>query len=420
MSLLLWACSTEENEDLNLDLDLPSYPSDTVQFKDISLQTFRADGSRTDNLDFTVLGQMHDSMLGSTQAAFYTQIGLNGIANIPANAVLDSMVFNMRYIGGYGNNDYPLDITISELDEVLYSDSQYTNLSNVAVGTELARIDNFTFHSNRAGIRFRIDDYWLNNDLFAGKTYSNNDEFQKAIKGFAVEVSPNNNLEKDGFLAYFSPSNPESEVVVYFTYEADNGVDIETQISFDFVSQVKRFSRIEHLYQNAPVAAYLSEDSTSANRAFVQALGGLYTKISIKEQVKALSEKGNVALHHAELLLPCDCGLHSSYFPPVRFLDLKTRGDNGGLVDVLDRSNFSWSRSYDGIQNRFRYLITSEIQFMLTELKKNPDYKIQPLVMQTIKNDPIAFTVGHYIAKGAAATRNNGATLNIYYSKLEE
>lgn len=419
---LLSSCGTDDNENLGLDLGLPAYGYDTVVHKNLQVKTIKVDPSRTDNLDFLVLGALTDSVLGVTEANIYSQVGINGVIEIPKSAVLDSFVLNLKFIGGYGNENYSHDLSVYQLSDGLSADSQYTNISSITIGSLLAEKNDVKFPASRNTLSFRVDDLWNNTDLFLGKSYSSSDEFQEAFNGFAIK-SESNADKNDGYLAYFSPSSGESGLVAHYHYfernEQNELTRIDATLTFSVSSGVKRFSEIRHLYDSYPANDWLKSDSTNSVKGFVQAIGGTRVEIELPE-LYDLAASGEIAVQKAELVLPCDCDLHNSVFTPLNFLDLKTKNPADAVVDVLDKGRFYWTRTYNGAEKAFVYNITSEVQFMLTQRRKSDDYVIQPLILQTIKNDPVAFSVGRYAVKGGSAVRGEGAELMIYYSKLGE
>lgn len=421
-SALLSSCSTDDNENLGLDLGLPAYGYDTVIHKNLQVKTVKVGPSRTDNLDFLVLGTLTDSVMGVTKANVYSQVGVNGVVEIPKNAELDSFVLSLKFIGGYGNEDYPHNLSVYQLSEGLSTDSQYTNISSIPTGSLLAEKKNVRFPASRSVLSFRVDDLWNNTDLFLGKSYSSSNEFQEAFSGLGIQ-SETDADKNDGYLAYFSPSSAESGLVAHYHYFERNSqnelIRIDAKLTFSVSSGVKRFSEIQHVYESYPAKKWLASDSSNSVKGFVQAIGGTRVEIELPELYE-LAASGEIAVQKAELVLPCDCDLHNSIFTPLNFLDLKTKNPADAVVDVLDKGRFYWSRTYDGAKKAFVYNITSEVQFMLTQRRKSDDYVIQPLILQTIKNDPVAFSVGRYIVKGGSSVRNNGAELMVYYSKLSE
>ena len=415
------SCGTDDNEDLDLDLGLEPIPYEEVVLDQVHVSTQEVGTVRTDNLDFTVLGNLQDSVFGETRAHFYTQVGLNGIVNIPKNAVLDSLVFAMKYIGGYGNNQSLQDFSIYRLGEALNKD-EYTNQSSVQLGELLATKRNVSFPASRNTLSFRVDNLWNSTNIFVGKEYSSSEQFQEAFEGFAVRSTSTNDRD-DGYLAYFSPSNAESRFVAYYHYfeKGDDGdlKEVDETLVFDFVNNSNRFSQIVHDYSGQPVENWLNNDSTNSYRGFVQAIGGTEVTIELP-QLQDLAASGEIAIQKAELVLPCELGWHPSPLNPLRFLDLKTKNPADIVVDVLDKSNFFWTRTYDVSESAFVYNITSEVQYMITEKRRDPNFVIQPLFLQTIKNDPVAFSVGRYVVKGARSSRPDGAYLALYYSKLDK
>ncbi|MCB0738500.1 MAG: DUF4270 family protein [Bacteroidetes bacterium] len=415
------ACSTSDNEALDLPLDLPTYQHNEVRLDQVELSTIKSKSSRTDNLDFALIGLLNDSIYGSTQATFYTQIGLGGLVNIPKNAIIDSVVFRLNFIGGYGNSSFKHNYGLFEVADSFELDSKYTNTSNLALGSKLAEINQKRFTANSKSLSFRIDNFWHTSNAFVGKEYSSSSQIQKEIIGFAVQANSSPEVN-DGYVGYFSPTNAESGVFAHYHYYERNDknelIKTDALLQLTFKDGTKRFSQVLHDYNGAPVQAYLNADSTSASRGFVQAIGGSTISINLPE-LTHFRDSGEIAIQKAELVLPAELNVQPANLPPLLFLDLKTKNPAGTVVDVLDRGNFYWARNYSSAKGGYVYLITSEVQYMLTEHKRDEEFKIQPLILQPVVNDPIAFSAGRIVIKGGKSTRKDGAHINLYYSKLD-
>lgn len=416
---IVFLSSCTKDEYLDIDLGLASYPDNTIILDELVVKTVKDDSLRTDNLNFHLIGTTNDPVFGVTKASINTQIGLLGIIDVPKNAVLDSMVLRLRYLGSYGDNEFSHNIVVNQLEEGLNQSRSYYNTSEVKKGSVIGTIDNTKFNAaTNPYISIRIDDLWNNTDFFVGQTYNGSSEFQEKVKGISIESTSIAN-ENEGNIGYFNLVDINSGITAYYhTFQQENGQLVEeySSIQFQLVSDVKTFSKVENNESGSMIEQYLNADSSNTAYAFAKAFGSSHIQVSTP-QMKQLADSGALAFHKVELVMPIAEEYTSDIFSVASFLDIKYQDTTGALNSPADESKPYWTRAYSSDDKAYVYNLTSYYQSVLLEYKSDPNY-IQPVLnLSLVKNNPIAFSAGRVVLKGSKA--KNGAFLRIYYSKIE-
>ena len=420
LSILGLLSSCTSPDDLGLDLGLDAFPSDTLILKDVQLQTVREDSLRTDNINFQLLGSINDDVFGVSKSTIFTQLGLDGSIDIPADAEGDSVILELAYINYYGDADAEQSFSVYTLARPIDDSRAYYNTSSVKLDQKIGQTDNFKLSSSNGKLRVNISSLWGQSAFQAGRTYTVDDDFQNDF--FGIAVVPETDFEsKQGAIAYFNLVNQTSSLVAYYHYTGDNGgqpVRQNGEMTLQFQTRVKSFSEFTHDYDGLPISDYLSAEKTNADRGFIQALGGSYVQVDLPE-IKALLDSPTIVFHKAQLVLPCDCDLHDENFTPISFLDIKAQNEEGDLSDIPDKSKVYWVRSYDTSKKGYVFNITNYAQNLLNNYRKNPEFVDHGLVLKAIKNEPVPFSAGRFVVKGSSMNREDGAYLEIFYSKID-
>ena len=421
LGLLTAVHACKSPDDLGLDLDLNEFESDTLIIDDIRVQTQREDSLRTDNINFHVLGSINDSVFGPSQASIYSQLSLNGAIAFPNNAEVDSIILQMAFIDYYGDLQDDQDFAVYELKHGFDAERDYYNTSSLKLGDKIGQTKNFRLDSSNGKLRINVTKLWGRNAFRAGQSYDQTDDFQDDFKGIAVV--PQSNMETNqGIIYYFNLVSLESYMNVHYHYYTTSGSRLEREeaiAELQFQTDAEVFSSFSHDYSGKLVEDYIDADSSNANRAFVQAFGGTYTSIDISA-LQSLIDSPLIAVHKAELVLPCDCDLHDVYLKPIPFLDIKYVAENGNLTDLPDKSKVYWVRAYNGGQNAYVFNITNHAQQVINNYRFNEEYSDNGLTIKAVKNEPIPFSAGRFVLKGSRTKRPQGSYMRIFYSKIDQ
>ncbi|MGB0429336.1 MAG: DUF4270 family protein [Bacteroidia bacterium] len=421
LSLILLAAACNQNDELVIDLDLNEFPEDTIILKDVQLKTIKEDSLRTDNLNFHVIGSINDSVFGPSKSTLFTQLGLGGTIGIPNNAELDSVILRLDFVSYYGDLSAEQSFDVYMLSDSIDNEEQYYNTSAIALGEKIGSIENFKMTEADGGLKIDISKLWGKNVLKPGSNFSKDDAFQQSLYGLAI-VPTAIVGENEGVFYYFNLASANTYVNAYYHYYTRVGSLLDReygQAEMQMRSNTKKFTRYTHNYSNTAVEESINTDSVSQYRTYIQALGGCYTQIQIPE-IKQLANTSQFAFHKVELVIPCETALHSENIDPITFMDIKTFNSSNDLVDVADRAKVYWIRAYQPTQQAYVFNITSHAQNVLVKYQTNPDYTDPGLAIKAVKNEPIPFSAGRFVAKGSSALRSDGAYVRIYYSEIDQ
>lgn len=412
--------SCKSPDDLGLDLDLNEFPSDTLVIDNLPIKTVREEQLRTDNINFQVLGSINDSVFGPSQASIFTQLSLNGAVNFPINTESDSAILELSFIDYYGDLGDPFDVGVYLLAEEMDQSTDYYNTSSVALGDRIGGLKDFRLMANDGKLRIDVSDIWGESSFQPGKEFSLTSEFQDEFYGIAIvpESVPDVN---QGALYYLNLVSLESSLNVYYHYYETSGSKldrVEAVAELQFQTDAESFSRFSHNYASTLVESYLDANESDADRAFVQALGGTYASIDISA-LRNLLDSPLIAIHKAELVLPCDCDLHDDFLKPIPFLDIKSVTEDDNFEDLPDQSKVYWVRAYNNDENAYVFNITNHAQEVLNGYRFTDGYEDLGLAIKAVKNEPIPFSAGRFVVKGSSATRMDGSFIRIFYSKID-
>lgn len=418
LAFAVFACKSPD--DLDLELDLNEFPSDTIVIDNLPIQTVREEALRTDNINFQVLGSINDSIYGPSKASIYTQLSLNGAINFPINTENDSAILELSFIDYYGDLGDPFDVGVYLLAEEMDQSTDYYNTSEVALGDKVGSIKNFKLKANDGKVRIDVSKLWGSGAFVPGNEYSLTSAFQQDFYGLAIipESVPNLN---QGAMYYLNLVSLESALNVYYHYFETSGSKldrIEAVAELQFQTDAESFSNVTHNYENTFVDEYLKRNEADADRAFVQALGGTYATINISA-LKSLADSPAIAIHKAELIMPCDCELHDPFLSPIPFLDIRAKTEDGSFEDLPDKSKVYWVRAYNSEEQAYIFNITNHAQQVLNSYRFVEGYEDLGLAIKAVKNEPIPFSAGRFVVKGSAAQRTDGSYLRIFYSKID-
>lgn len=408
--------SCESPEELGLDLGLNEFPSDTLILKDVRVQSNREDSLRTDNVNFQLLGSINDETFGESKSSIFTQLGLDGSIEIPSDAEGDSVILKLTYINYYGNADAEQSFSVYTLKQPIDNSRSYYNTSSVKLGEKIGEKKDFKFSGSDGSLKIDVSDLWGKSAFRAGRSYTVDTNFQNDFYGIAI-VPESDFGPKDGSIVYFNLVSLSSSLVAYYHYTSDDNRQTG-EMSLQFQTRVKSFSEFTHNYEGLPINDYFQSDKTDADRGFIQALGGSYVSVDLPE-IKSLLDSPIIVFHKVQLVLPCDCDLHDENFTPISFLDIKAQNENGDLSDIPDKSKVYWVRSYDTGKRAYVINITNHAQNLLNNYRKSPDFTDYGLVLKAIKNEPVPFSAGRFVVKGSSLNREDGAYLEVFYSKID-
>ena len=398
----------EENTDLGMDV-LPSTDlinvKNLVERNSISSFTYREDSVQTDEPSPTLLGMFDDPEFGRTSVDLATQFRLQFFPDFGTNPVVDSVRLYLYYRGVYGDTVTPQTLRVYELESSLSVDEEYyqgvdlkSYASDQVIGekvfTPQIRIDataNDTLTRLFSLIKVPLDNS-LGEKLINADSLQmvNNDVFLEYFKGLYIEAEKD---AEDGgaILQLDAASNDEfqgSALVVYYNNDENmNEEEPDTLLNpYVITSFSARVNSIEHDYSGTRFYENLNQENTEDSLIYVQATGGLRSKIYI-DDLTNWKDSVNTAINKAELIFQVDTlASEVEKYPPPRqllFTVLDEEGREFLPVDYLF-SDVYYGGALNTEDYTYRFNITQHVQqiidreaenkgFFLTTARKNSE-----------------------------------------------
>lgn len=330
----------------------------------------------TKNLLYTLLGEIHDPVFGTTKAGFCAQFALQGSnTTFGDNLSLDSVVLTLQYGGYYGDTLSGLHLEVYELNEALTNAQYYSNENNPShLGNNLVyssatvlpmpnsrvRIDTTT---HTAHMRIRLSNNFgsrlLNldeNDL------TNNSAFQSAFKGLVVMATANGT----GNLCYFSPTAALSGITLYY-----KSGEINKKYTFPITTDCARYNFFTHDYSTADPdfqrQVINGDTSLGKETLYIQPTGGVKTHINLDAFGNWVKDK-NIVINKAELIITnTDLSEHTFSYPGNIGLQLVNADNTTTYVpdDAVYTSTSYFGGTYDADKKEYRFRLTYYAQGIL-------------------------------------------------------
>ncbi|MEE4286609.1 MAG: DUF4270 domain-containing protein [Mariniphaga sp.] len=435
--LIAWTITTlafftacNEPNDLGMEL-LPT--TDLIEVKNlveknsISSFTYTDDPIPTDEPSKSLLGSFYDPVFGKTTINFATQFRLQDFPEYGTNPEADSVKLFLYYRLIYGDTITPQKFRIYELESPLDVDQNYNqdvNLKELAstqlIGevdyTPVVRQDSASQDTFYQLITIPLDNS-LGQKLVDADSLQmiNNDVFLEYFKGLYIEAEEQTTTGGTILTleAAASSSFQGSALVVYYNNDENKAEDEPDTLLNPYV--ISRFSArvnsIEHDYSGTPFEANLNVDSGNDSLIYVQATGGLKSKIYI-DGLTSWKDSANIGINKAELVFQIDtiASEVDKYTPPLQL-----------LFTVLDEegteflpSDYSFSSAYYGGGLRsdytYRFNITQHMQQIIDGIAENHGF-----FLTTARKNSEANRV---VLKGSNS--QTGIKLVITYSKFLE
>lgn len=413
------------------DLGIEILPTDdliavknVVLKDDISSFTFREELIRTDEASNSLLGSLNDPEFGTTTINFATQFRLQFFPDFGKNPVADSIKLVIRYQTIYGDTITPQKIRVFELESSLDVDGEYyqdVDLKSMASSLLLGEIDyRPRIMLDSTGTEIFQQAFSIPLDISLGEKLinadslrlTNNDTFLTFFKGLFIETEP---LSGEGgtILSLDATSNSSylgSGLVLYYNND-ENNAETESDtlfIPFLISENSARVNSISHDYSDTPFEDNLDSELVEDSLIYVQATGGLKSKILI-DGLSSWQDSVNIAINKAELIFQVDTIASDieNFFPPSQllFTVVDSLGEEFLPIDyVFDPSYYG---GYLRNDYTYRFNITKHLQQIIEGSASNYGFFLTPAEKSGEAN--------RVILKGS--TSKTGIKLVITYSK---
>lgn len=445
---ILQACNNPDE----IGLDIANFGINTAISDNTTIKasTVKEDDVITQDLTRYPIGYLKDPHTGITKAAVAATL------NMPSNdlvfgnnIVLDSAVLVLRYSNNfYGdslNSTYRF--TVHQLTEKLNSTTTYYNTTPVnfnpseigsLVVNKIRLKDSIRVNQIIKGrkdslikipphLRIPISANFINANFFnapAG-TFVNNKTFTDFIKGIYIKTDPPSGSQAGG-IPFFDLSSGASKLELY--YRNVNATIDTNYTTFSINNNISRVvANFTHDYTGTEVATQLANPNTSYTKTFVQALGGLRTKITFSDlaNLKAL---GNIVINKAVLEVKVESGTDVPFAPAPRLIFYQT-----DIADqrqpVPDLNPFDgrsvgvdgFGGTYNSVTKSYSFVLTAYIQDLLSgKTKQYANYLA--VVDKDFQNPTTAINpsgaVAGKVVLGSGTNANYPMKLTVIYTKV--
>jgi len=417
--------SCEEKSSIGVEV-LPDGDLVTIRstIKEIKSFTHSEDSIRTDESSSSLLGSFSDSLFGNTTINLATQFRLSEYPDFGPNPKADSVNLYIYYRIIYGDTIAKQKFRVYELESPLDFDSKYTqdvDLKSMASSKLLGeyeykpkiKIDSTTKDTFYQLINIPID-ISLGEKLINADSLQmvNNDVFLEFFKGLYIETERQNShggtilsletLPVGGF--------DGSALVLFYSNDSSRRVNKPDTLYMPYLisSYSARVNQIKHDYSGTPFLENLNSETNQDSLIFVQATGGLKTRIII-DNLTSWADSVNTAINKAELIFQIDTVASQVHrFPPPGQM-LFTVVDSVGKEFLPKDYVFSPTFYGGGLRADYTYHfnITQHLQEIIDGNTGNYGFFLTP----ARKNDQ----ANRVILKGS--TSKTGIKLVISYSK---
>ncbi len=420
--------SCEEQSSIGVEV-LPAGDLITIRssVQDINSFTHSEDSIRTDEASSSLLGSFTDSLFGNTTIDFAAQFRLYEFPEFGTNAEADSVKLYLYYRIVYGDTITKQKFRVYELESSLDVDSRYTQdidlksmASSDAIG-ELeyrprVKLDSTSKDTFYQLINIPID-VSLGEKLINADSMQmiNNDVFLEYFKGLYIETEKQ--TSKGGAIlsleAVQQGSFNGSALVLFYHNDSvksklDATKDSALLMPYIISSYSARVNHMEHDYSGTPFFGNLNSETNQDSLIFVQATGGLKSRIII-DNLSSWADSTNTAINKAELIFQIDTiATQIHKFPPPSQM-LFTVVDSVGKEFLPKDYVFSPTFYGGSLQKDYTYHfnITQHLQEIIDGNTGNYGFYLTP----ARKNDQ----ANRVILKGS--TSKTGIKLIISYSK---
>ncbi|MCG8574511.1 MAG: DUF4270 domain-containing protein [Flavobacteriales bacterium] len=384
---------------------------DSLQSESLNLQkidTFTVvtysdlvDSMDSDETSTNLLGSYVDPIFGKVDCGVVTQIlpsSVNPDLGTSASTVMDSVVLSLRYssLRKYGNlrdmtfEVYQITDQLQRDDQTYYTfDTPNITGSNLMLAgseTQLPAIYDFQIVGTdtlEAQLRLHLDPSFGDYLVAANEAgqISSDETFSSYFKGLYIKVDGSSYGEGEGAVLYLSLEHEDSKLSLYF--HDSSTPEIAEKYSFSINSKAARYNEIIYDRSGTNVQALL-DDKTLGEEEFYMQAGAIRAIVEFPHimdfNYDSLGAYDPKIINRAELFLPVqdfepDAFNPSTHLFVARVVDKKV---STFTVDYDFSSSFQAGNTieYDEDAKEFRFIMTREIQALLTGGQENVGYRV--------------------------------------------
>ncbi len=409
ISIMVVLISSCQISDMELGADLLPPGDNVLLYRDtiFDINAYAVSGKRVatyetrmvDNRLF-LLGNLHDTIVGTSKASIVTQVNTNFAFRSGPNMEIDSLMLYL-YIQDYlGDMDQEITVRVYELTERIFIDSSYYSDYDLAGSFDTQPLVEKSFiPANGSKLEFLIEDQdFLNKFLALGEDttlFKTDSIFKDFFNGLYIEAE---SASTDGTMARVHLTSPESLLSLKYANDStqiDSIAGVEYEWSAFTIDQFfcQKINTFEHNHDGTFLSSIIDKDSAKAPYCYVQGMAGVNTRLSF-ESLEQWIEMGPIAISSATLVfdvvpedesgildddLPNRLMIGSlledeAYEPVYDFFVLlandpnRTAADFGGYIKGVSKGLFS-----DTTYN-YRFNMALHFQSMIDGLKTDNDF----------------------------------------------
>jgi len=392
--LIFVACKKDQT-DIGNSLQSESLDLKMVDTFTIITYSDELDSMDSDETSSSLLGAYLDPVFGLVECGIVTQLLLSSVnpdLGASATTIVDSIVLSFEYssILKYGNLDDMTFEVFEITDDLIRDDQTYYTFENPTLtggdlmlsGSETQLPDIYNFQvigtdTLDAQLRLHLDPS-LGDAFVIANEAGDLASFTTYFSGLYIKVDGSTLGQSEGSVLYFNLEDGDSKLTMYFDDLGTPG-----EYSFQINSKAARYNKIEYDRTGTDVEALLADKNLGANEFYMQA-GAIRAVVEfpyIMEFNKDSSGNDDFKIiNRAELFLPVQ-DFEPDYFNPSANLFIARIVDKK-LSEFIVDNNFSSTLgvgntvSYDSDDKEFRFIMTREIQALLTGGQTNVGYRI--------------------------------------------
>lgn len=323
-----------------------------------------------------LLGEMTDSVFGTSKASFYTQVRLpkdNPEIGDPSKIAFDSLVLMLGYNNFYGRLS-PQNYSVYEVTEDIIPSEQFNsfavfNTNAVPIGKlgyhTPAPFDSLIIAGKKTAPHLRIKLSWELGQRLAEKIAQGSitdNEFVEYFKGIHVVAEDNSRYTGEGAILTFNPLSDLSAIRLYYKDSSSS----KTLKTFDFVINTgsKFANSYTHDYSNTPVEEQLQNPNLGKQEVYLHSMGGLKAKVQIPN-LKELGKAKNLAINKAELIVPYEPRSLKPH-DKIYLYKLDALGNPSKIIDFTLQGAYQ-AVSYDAAKREYRFNISRYVNQVINE-----------------------------------------------------
>jgi len=333
----------------------------------------------------------------------------------------------MKYVGSnslYGSIITPQTIDVFRLNENLSKSEYYSNESLSYNPTPLGSLsflpnltDSFLVIQNNdttlqeSHIRINLTNTFGQEILDAGagsNSIASNAALLNLVNGLYITpsttVSATTLAPSEGSILYFDMNASLSTLTIFYR----NNAGTEKSYSFLINSESKKFNHFEHNYTNTEIDKQLNGLSHDSTLTYVQAMGGVKTKLMIPN-LKNLSSDGKIIINKAELVFNVsDVGNNLAVIEKLALTGINAQGGATFLIDFFEGADY-FGGKYDATKKTYTFNIARHLQDLVNSDKTDYGMYLVATSSSVLANRSVINSFKH---------PSKNIKLNITYSKF--